>query len=1115
MRLTDLSTSEIVNFSARQLDVCSSSWYKKILLRYWVPVGMRLFVPWFTPPRRKKFFYCRISYYSNSVAQWNPQRLLLDGDVHSNPGPSTDTGDGINCRRPNSDGFVNSLDDLFGSLGLENGGLNICHYNICSITNKLDELKLLLSFVSDRKKYKPNLLLGISETFLDGSWSDEFLSVDNYTLFRADRSEGKGGGLLVYVPAHLPVCRRYDLELTGIESIWLELRYPRSRPCLFSFVYRPPSANVSYLDSLETMITRADSLNIQTIILGDFNFNLLQKSSSRVRYENIFKLFNFKQLITVPTRPSSGSLIDHIFVNDVKFVRKSGTLDISLSDHLPVFVNWKSRVIKPKNTDHNTRTFRPLRNFMADSFVNDLRCVPWNSLDMFTDPNDALDQWYCLFRDVLNLHAPVKQRRVKSIFRPEWFSDEIMDAIGQRNRLYNNATRNNLDSSWSNYRVARNKVIHLIRSAKRLFYRELIRNNLDNPKNLWRIIRNLAPSQNSNLPSHLTIDEKLYTNPKDIANLFNEYFTSIAFVIQPISCPSATNWDYLTDMVGSVLSSDLVFDIPPISEEFVLSSLQRLPDGKAAGLDGLNNYFLRISAPEIALSLTSIFNTSITTGVFPDTWKVAKVSPIFKCGSLFDRSNFRPISLLAVISKILERHIFTSYSLFLTEHQLLSDHQFGFRKSRSCELAVTELSDKILQNMDARLLNGLLLLDFKKAFDLVDHDILLFKLSVYGCSRSTVKWFSSYLTDRSQRVCFRGFLSDNLPVLNGVPQGSILGPLLFLLFVNDLLLYLSPHDTDNFVFADDTSLLASGATVREVVLKLNAAVAAVFKWAEQNRMMLNTFKSKCMLITTPQKFRLLPNTSLDVIVNDCQIEQVYQWTVLGTIFDSFLTWDFHVNNICSTVSNRLSLLRRIKPYLTYEGTLHFYNSCVHCYFTYCSSCWGTCSHTQLLRLLRLQKRAARILLDADYTQSSVSLFLNLKWLPISDVVKIRKILTLYSIILDPFAPFCYKQKFQFLSQHRSRQTRASTYNLIVPKPRSNSLKRTYGYLAPVLFNALDADLKQLAILPLTSSLQSRLLLIKFKLRAIFSSRLKRVDNLELLMCSNCKFCLFCNCVLFD
>ena len=301
------------------------------------------------------------------------------------------------------------------------------------------------------------------------------------------------------------------------------------------------------------------------------------------------------------------------------------------------------------------------------------------------------------------------------------------------------------------------------------------------------------------------------------------------------------------------------------------------------------------------------FNLSLSSGSFADLWKKAKVSPLFKEGSLFDRSGYRPISVLAILSKILEHHIRISFYNFFTENDLLSDFQFGFRKSRSCELAVTDLIDRLLNNMDNRVLNGLLLVDLKEAFDLVNHSILL-KLQIYGCSSSTVQWFTSSLSDRSQCTNFKGTLFDPLPVSIGVPQGSILCPLFFLLFINGLPLFL-PQNTTLTMFTDDTSITQSSSTIHELNARLNLVVSGVFAWANLNDTALNTSKTKSILITIQQKFHRLNDHSFDVMINGKLIEQVEHAKLLGVTLCCHLTWEKHIENICSIVNSRLSLLR--------------------------------------------------------------------------------------------------------------------------------------------------------------------------------------------------------------
>ena len=317
------------------------------------------------------------------------------------------------------------------------------------------------------------------------------------------------------------------------------------------------------------------------------------------------------------------------------------------------------------------------------------------------------------------------------------------------------------------------------------------------------------------------------------------------------------------------------------------------------------------------------------------------------------------------------------------------------------------------------------------------------------------------------------------------------------------------------MFADDTSVLQSGSSICDLNTRLNRSASEVSAWANMNKMALNTTKTKSILITTHQKIHFLQDPSLNIIVDGNSIEQVNDAKLLGVTLDCHLTWDKHIKNICSIVKGRLALLRRIKPFLSHNCTLRFYNSCIHNHLIYCSSAWGNCSLSSLTRLLRLQKRAARIILDADFSQSSVSLFSKLKWLPIFHLIKFRKLILLFSIVNNPDVPLCLKQMFNFLSSIRSAgpRTRACAFDLKVPFPRSNSGKRTFAYCAATLFNCLDPDLKQLVShSPSTISFSSSLTSFKLKLRNLFLQFFHNIDHFEELMCYACRFSLQCNCI---
>ena len=298
----------------------------------------------------------------------------------------------------------------------------------------------------------------------------------------------------------------------------------------------------------------------------------------------------------------------------------------------------------------------------------------------------------------------------------------------------------------------------------------------------------------------------------------------------------------MKEFVRTRISTAITFDIPKITPSFIGKYLSHLQTKKAAGHDGISPRLLRAATSAIVEPLAKIINLCLSKGTFPTSWKIAKVTPVFKVGDQLNISNYRPISILPVLSKLLERHVHLALYKYLNQHDLLFKHQSGFRPFHSCETAMIDLVDNLLGNTDNGLVSGLSLIDFRKAFDLVDHGVLLKKLAIYQLSDASLLWFRSYLERRLQKVSINGVLSSSLPITSGVPQGSILGHLLFIIFINDLPLYLSSARL--YIYADDTTQLAAGRHVTDVALTLTDGLCKINEWASNNCMALNADKTK-------------------------------------------------------------------------------------------------------------------------------------------------------------------------------------------------------------------------------------------------------------------------------
>ena len=507
---------------------------------------------------------------------------------------------------------------------------------------------------------------------------------------------------------------------------------------------------------------------------------------------------------------------------------------------------------------------------------------------------------------------------------------------------------------------------------------------------------------------------------KHFVDIVEKYIPAVSGNVMP-------NLTRLKSFIESKINRSTKFTIPLITEEHVLKEISAMPTKKAVGIDGISCKLLKAAAPEIVQSVTKIINKSFTSGIFPDAWKTAKVTPVHKSGPLHDFGNFRPISVLPLLSKIIEKHVHNHFYSYLDTHGLLYVAQSGFRAMYSCETALLNLTTRWLKSMNDGRMTGVILLDLRKAFDLVNHTLLLEKLKLYQCCGKTLEWFTSYLNERKQMVNLKNNISDPELVKSGVPQGSILGPLLFIMFMNDIPLEINEGALE--MYADDSTVSVSGKTIKEIETKLNTSARQIATWCSENKIAVNVEKTKSLLVTTQQKRSMLKRNQQDqaigVKMNGQPLLQIHKQKLLGVVIDQDLTWNVQVKNICNTVSRNLAPFRRIKSYLPFDTRKLFYQNFIQVYFDYCSMVWG--SSTKISSLLKLQKRAARLIYDLPGREHSGPLFKKLKWLPVQQRISFKTAIVVYKA-LNGLAPKYMTDLFTDQNQIKQRLTRSSSHN---------------------------------------------------------------------------------------
>ena len=712
--------------------------------------------------------------------------ISLSNDVSTNPGPVRN----------------------FSIPKLNVRGLKISHLNTRSILPKIDTLRLLV-------KDNPFDVFSSSETWLKPSILDSEVAIPGYSIVRMDRHGKIGGGTAIYIRDGLPFKTQSDLMNNTLENCMVEILRPMAKKLFICCAYRAPNNPVeNYITELENVIHKLPN-NSEFILLGDFNIDLSKNNRSHFKrlLNNLSCQLHLHQLITEPTRitETSQTTIDLIFVNNTQRIVRSGVIPCALSDHPLVFCVFKAGVTKapPRIIE-----YRSYKRYNKESFLQDLRNNNWSAAVDDNGINATVDNWCKFFTDIADLYAPIKKMKVKGVNIP-WMTAELSQAMQQRDHHLKKAQKTQSKTHWSAYRKYRCFVNKKVRECKSEYYENLLKENKKNPSGLWKTLNELT-SRNikSSAPSSIITDGVEHKNTKSMSSLFNKFFTSIGITLANTIKQKCMQSQSPGNPPPGVNST---FKFQEIQVTSVLKNLSKLKTNKSTGLDRITAQLLKDAAAVIAPSLTQIFNLSLSSSTFPQIWKNGRVTPIFKSGERSNMSNYRPITVLPTLSKILERFVHTQIYNYLTGNKILTSNQFGFRPKLSTSTALAFFTDNILENADNGLITASVFLDFSKAFDTVDHAILLHKLKSVGLDNNSLNWFESYLSSRQQVTSIDNTLSSSLPVSVGVPQGSILGPLLFIIYINDM-----PNIVKHckiLLYADDTLLYYSSKSAKSEIRK--------------------------------------------------------------------------------------------------------------------------------------------------------------------------------------------------------------------------------------------------------------------------------------------------------
>ena len=535
---------------------------------------------------------------------------------------------------------------------------------------------------------------------------------------------------------------------------------------------------------------------------------------------------------------------------------------------------------------------------------------------------------------------------------------------------------------------------------------------------------------NKSGPASLLIDNNLVTDPKDVGNIFNKHFTTIASKLQD---KIQNNGHDFTKYLENRNEKTMVFF--PTNTTEVSRIISLIKEDKASGPHSIPANIMKYINPIISSPLSKIINLSFKTGVYINNLKLSKVIPVFKeKGSILDYNNYRPISLLSNVNKIVELIMHKRLSKFLSKYNCLYDLQFGFRKSHSTTHALMYLTESIRKALDQNHFSCGIFIDLQKAFDTVDHKVLLYKLFHYGIRGIENEWFKSYLSNRTQFVSINGTSSKEYNIDHGVPQGSVLGPLLFLIYINDLnksLKYCSAVH-----FADDTALLHKNKSLEEMEKNVNYDLKNVNSWLIANKISLNANKTEMILFRNHRK---KINYNLEIKIGDEVIKMSDVVKYLGIYIDKHLNWKYHVQSTRTKLSRAVGMLAKIRHYVPKATLRTIYHSVFSSHLMYGSQIWGQNLDSNLDCIIRQQKKAVRIINFAHFNASTDTLFRDSNILKFSENIDLLNLLFVNDRLSNKI-PLIMNHIFKFEHKEHKYQTRHSEHRLTLPNVKTT----TYG-----------------------------------------------------------------------
>ena len=918
--------------------------------------------------------------------------------------------------------------------------LLVLHMNCRSAINKQEEIYYIIKITN------PDIFC-MTETWFDDSIPAQAFIPEGYKIIRKDRSEDfkqkygktRGGGVAILYKEHLKVERKPYLTHTVEEILWVHVKTRRS--FMLGTVYRSEYTDVHIVENaestLEENIRKASELSSNLIVVGDFNADTSDPTSKIAEeIKTSYSMYGLNQLITKPTRidQTSGrpTVIDHVWADtELQLVNTVGTFT-GISDHLGTYA--KLNIKKPKEESRIVK-YRCFKNYNSENYDQELQTNLANSniQDHIVnkDVNAATEELISIMQITADKHAPIKEvtinpEKVKRSPVP-WYTKELEELIIDKNRLISDFCYYGATCFKNRIKSISNSINHLKKKLKKKYLREKLDESDGNPKQSWAILNQITNRQktDNNAEPEMMNQEK--------ANTANNYFATVGLkILQKLKI----------NIPRSNIQGLQGFSFKPESVSNVEKLIDNIKSEVATGNDNIGAKLLKDAKTTISPYIAEIINIGYEKAIFPDSMKTAIIKPIHKKNDPDDITNYRPISILPTLSKVFERAATDQMVEHLEKNKILNHNQHAYRKGHSTKTCLAEVLNYLYKLVDKKLYAAIVSLDLSKAFDSISHELIIQKLAKMNFAENTLNWVKSYLQNRKQSTKFKRYKSTEVTVSAGVPQGSILGPLLFLCFTNDLPNAL--QDKCKMVcYADDTQLIVDATNLNQLVAKIEEIITLAQKWYTSNSMLNNIGKTEILIIDRNN----INMKNIQIKINDegkeISLKPLSYIKVLGILIDDKLNWNKQVNRVKKNALNATRNLHRINHLLPIKHRINLYNSLITPHFDYADVVWGGCGKVNSNKLQIVQNFACKSITGNKKYDSATQSLTKLKFLNLQQRRNIHEATFTHKSLLE-LNPTTINS--QYLQQRPTSNTRFSAeQKLNLPQHRTSKFQNSPLY----------------------------------------------------------------------